>query len=231
MIDHTTRESVYISAPHGRLAGELCYPDGRADAAVLIANPHPLMGGAINNNIVSRLALGLAGVGFATLRFDYGGVGRSGGAPVDVAEHMQHFWETGTTVDDPRMCGEAALVADWLGRQLGLPVMGIGYSFGAYALAGPAADRLDALAMVSPTLTRHDFTTLRRSTLPILVVYSDNDFATPAEDTLDWVQSLGARALGHLIAGGEHFYRGQEQCVLDVCAAFFKKVLTRGERS
>jgi len=220
-----TRESVYIAGPRGRLAGELCYRDGKAKAAVLIANPHPLMGGAVNNNVVERLALDLPGHGYVTLRFDYGGVGKSGGEPVDVAENMRHFWETGTTDADPEMGEEARHVSSWMARQFDQPILGVGYSFGAYALASKVVDRLAALAVISPTLTRHDFEPLKSTDAPVMAIYSDDDFATPAEVTRDWVGTLGPRARGHMLEGGEHFYRGQESCVVDLCSAFFGQAL------
>ena len=66
------REQVYIPGPRGRLVGELSYPDNTtANAVVLIANPHPLMGGAIANNVIERLAMDLPAHGCVTLRFDY----------------------------------------------------------------------------------------------------------------------------------------------------------------
>lgn len=225
MIDGLTRESVIIHGPRAELAGELCYTDARACAAVVIANPHPLMGGAINNNVIERMALLLPELGFVTLRFDYAGVGRSGGEPVDVAEHMQQFWDNGTTVADPRMCDEARCATDWVRYQFGLPVMGVGYSFGAYALSRTAVDQLGAIAVISPTLTRHDFTPLAGSALPVLAIYTDNDFATPLVDTEAWIDSLGVRATGRLIPGGEHFYRGREQQIVDMCGGFFHEVL------
>ncbi len=220
-----TRESVYIAGPIGRLAGELCYPDTVTKAAVLIANPHPLMGGAVNNNVIERLALDLPAHGYVTLRFDYGGVGNSGGEPVDVAENMRRFWETGTTDADPRMGEEAGQVASWLSLQFDQPIVGVGYSFGAYALTASALDRLAALAMISPTVTRHDFDPLGNSDIPVMAIYSDDDFATPAEVTRDWIESLGPRARGHLLVGGEHFYRGLEPRVVDLCVTFFGRSL------
>lgn len=220
-----TRESVYIAGPYGRLSGELCYPDTAVKAAVLIANPHPLMGGAINNNVIERLALDLPAGGYVTLRFDYGGVGNSGGEPVDVAENMRQFWETGTTDADPRMCDEVQSALSWLSLQFDQPVMGVGYSFGAYALAASVVDRIAAIAMISPTVTRHDFGPLTHSDIPVMAIYSDDDFATPAEVTRDWLESLGPKALGHLLAGGEHFYRGQESHVVELCATFFRRSL------
>jgi uncharacterized protein len=226
-----TREMVYITGPRGRLAGELCYPETATKAVVLIANPHPLMGGAVNNNVVERLALDLPAHGYVTLRFDYGGVGRSGGEPVDVAENMKRFWETGTTEADPRMAEETERVASWLGVQFNQPIVGVGYSFGAYTLSTSVIDRLAALAVISPTLARHDFDPVKQSDVPVMAIYSDDDFATPADLTRDWLESLGPRACGHLIAGGEHFYRGLETRVVELCANFFEQSLAGGRRS
>jgi uncharacterized protein len=229
MTDQLTREQVYIPSPHGRLAGELSYTDNSdAYAAVLIANPHPLMGGAIGNNVVERLALDLPAHGCATLRFDYGGVGHSGGKPVDVADNMRQFWETGTSPADPVMAQEVGCVCDWLHTQLNLPQVGIGYSFGAYAMVSSAADRLASLVLISPTVSRHDFTPLNTTRIPALVIYSDDDFATPVEATQRWLDSLNPPAVSHLLAGCEHFYRGTEPRIVRLCADFIRQTITGG---
>jgi len=225
-----TQESVYISGPEGRLAGELAYPDqGPVRAAVLIANPHPLMGGAVNNNVIEHLALDLPTHGCVTLRFDYGGVGKSGGEPIDVAENMRQFWETGTSPADPYMGQEARCTADWLGTQFDLPRVGIGYSFGAYALVSGATPYLDALVMISPTVARHDFSPLKEAGLATMVVYSNDDFATPIEVTQQWLETLDPPTKECLLTGGEHFYRGMEPCIVDLCADFIGQTLNKRE--
>jgi len=65
-----------------------------ARGAVVIAGPHPLLGGNMRNNVVRCLGDGLAEMGFLTLRFDYRGVGRSRGPQGDVTRHLAEFWKT-----------------------------------------------------------------------------------------------------------------------------------------
>ncbi len=232
MTAQLTQESVYIPGPNGRLAGELTYPDqGSVFAVVLIANPHPLMGGAVNNNVIERLALDLPAHGFVTLRFNYGGVGKSGGEPVDVAENMRQFWETGTSPADPNMAQEARCAADWLGTQFDLPRIGIGYSFGAYALVSGAIPCFDALVMISPTVARHDFSSLKDSDLASMVIYSDDDFATPVDVTQQWLDTLDPPTKRYLITGGEHFYRGMEPSIVEACADFIGQTISKRGRA
>ena len=50
--------------------------DGRAPG-IIICHPHPLRGGDLSNAVVRALAEAFAAVGFATLRFNFRGVGRS----------------------------------------------------------------------------------------------------------------------------------------------------------
>src|SRR5665213_3140276 len=86
---------LFLAGPH-LLHGELAYPEeGRALGAVVFAGPHPLLGGNMRNNVVRCLGDGLAQRGLLTLRFDYRGVGRSQGPPVDVTQHLAEFWRTG----------------------------------------------------------------------------------------------------------------------------------------
>jgi len=229
MTTQLTRERVYIPGPRGRLAGELSYPDSSAvHAAVLIANPHPLMGGAVGNNVVERMALDLPAHGCVTLRFDYGGVGKSGGEPVDVAENMRQFWETGISPADPGMTQEVGVAAAWLWSQFDLPQVGIGYSFGAYAMAASSDDRFASLVLISPTVTRHDFSALTAASRPTMVIYSDDDFATPAEATQQWLDTLDPPARCLLLTGGEHFYRGMEPRIVEACATFIGQTISEG---
>src|SRR3954471_23759821 len=93
--DAVVVEEVRFRAGDYELHGRLAYPEAeRVRGAVVIAGPHPLLGGDMGNNVVRGLGDGLAASGFLTLRFDYRGGGSSEGPEIDVARHFAEFWRT-----------------------------------------------------------------------------------------------------------------------------------------
>ncbi len=215
------RELVRIPSRDGELAGELAWPDGPVSLACLLVNPHPHMGGTMSNNVIAGLAGALTAQAVVTLRFDYRGVGRSDGDPPDVAASMSAFWESGTAPDDPFMAEDARAAARWLEAETDLPMLLVGYSFGARASLAAMDERTCGLVLIAPTLTRHDFSCLVDSPVPRLCIYSDNDFATPVEVTRRWICSAG-RLVAACVPGADHFYRGREAGVAALCRQFIR---------
>ncbi len=70
---------VIFAGPDGRLEGRF-HPAKKKNAPIaLILHPHPQFGGSMNNQICYQLYYGFAKRGFAALRFNFRGVGRSQG--------------------------------------------------------------------------------------------------------------------------------------------------------
>ena len=229
-----TVERVSIPGEAGLLAGELSYgDDGDAGGGgpfhlALLINPHPHMGGSMRNGLVAHLAAELPATGAVVLRFDYRGVGDSDGASPDVAASMAEFWRTGHAPEDEGMVSDARAALRWARRQApALPVLLVGYSFGASAATRLLhEDGLAGVVLIAPTLRQHDFSRAAGGAAPpLLVVYSDNDFATPRGVTESWLSTVDAES--HCVVGGEHFFLGQEPVVTRVCAAFASRVLQR----
>ena len=61
------------------LVADLALPDRDPWAGVVLAHPHPLYGGDRHSPVVAAAFAALADAGVAVLRFDFRGVGRSGG--------------------------------------------------------------------------------------------------------------------------------------------------------
>jgi alpha/beta superfamily hydrolase len=70
-----------IPGPVGDLEATLWLPKDREKplAACAFCHPHPLAGGTMNNTVVFRASRGLQQAGLAVLRFNFRGVGQSGG--------------------------------------------------------------------------------------------------------------------------------------------------------
>lgn len=213
-------ERVRIQGNTGLLSGELAYAWDSPVGSCLLLNPHPYMGGRMDNPVIQAMAAHLASQGWITLRFDYAGVGESEGPPIDVASSMAVFWETGHAPIDDGMLADAASAAEWLESQADLPLALIGYSFGAFAASTLIERAPSAMILISPTITRHDFSPLEAFGAPKLVLYGENDFATPRGQLDAWYNALSEPKSLQCIDGGDHFFRGQEQVVAGRCLEF-----------
>jgi alpha/beta superfamily hydrolase len=164
-------ESVQFRAGPYKLEGELAYsislPDLSVDGdeggglrgGVVLAGSHPLLGGNMHNNVVRGLGDGLAEHGWATLRFNYRGAGRSEGPRVDVAQHMAQFWKTSHVEGEMDLWQDVQGATTYLRPIIGpaRPLVLIGYSFGCallpslYRTVAPAA-----VVLIAPPLGKHD---------------------------------------------------------------------------
>ena len=70
---------VMFNGPAGRLEGRFHPSTVRGAPIAIILHPHPQFGGTMNNQIVYNLYYAFAERGFAVLRFNFRGVGRSQG--------------------------------------------------------------------------------------------------------------------------------------------------------
>jgi alpha/beta superfamily hydrolase len=215
-------ETVRFRSGHYRLEGELLYPETKQPRGVVVmANPHPLLGGRMTNNVVQELSSGLAEREFTALRFNYRGVGGSDGPERDIAKHIAEFVRTSHVADELELCFDLAAAVEFARSAVGinLPVIGVGYSFGC-ALLGHCLSQTAALVLIAPTLSRHNYATFRSATQPKLVIASQDDFATDAATLRHWFDDLPAPK--HLIHQriDNHFFRGHERWLAEVVADF-----------
>lgn len=161
----------------------------------VIAHPHPLFGGTMQNKVVQTLARAFVQCGWQAVRFNFRGVGASAG-----------------TYDEGRGEAEDMLAVVEQVASTG-PLALAGFSFGAFVtshvaqtlapvrsldklvLVGTAASRF-VVAPVAPEL--HEKT---------LVLHGEQDDTVPLASVMDWArpQSLPVT----VIPGVEHFFHGQ----------------------
>ncbi len=217
------RESVWFRAGCYRLEGELAYPEAAAPAgAVVLAGPHPLLGGSMDNNVVRALAEGLARRNRATLRFNYRGVGGSEGRAVDTAAHMARFWQTSHAPDELELHADLAAAVAFLREAVSAtPLTVVGYSFGCALL--PLAQQDDAstpLVLVAPTVGTHAYDAYESVRSPKLVVAPEGDFAADEGKLREWLGRLPAPAEVVRPRLDGHFFRGHEDWLADTVSAF-----------
>jgi len=194
----STREiPLFIDGPDGPLeALHLDTPD--AIGVALICHPHPLFAGTMQNKVVATLQRIARDAGYATLRFNFRGVGQSAGSYADGRGE----------IDD------ALAAARWLGeRHPSLPLTLMGFSFGS-CVAGNAAARLEGqgvalrhLFMLAPPVERFAVE-LPRQCLITVVQPEDDEVVTPAR-VYAWSESLTLPHELLRVPGCSHFFHGK----------------------
>jgi alpha/beta superfamily hydrolase len=187
-----------LEGPAGRLEALLEAAPSAAFAAI-VCHPHPRFGGTMHNHATYRLAKAVRARGGDALRFNYRGVGRSGG----------------TYASGEGEAEDAAAALAWLARERpGLPLLACGFSFGAWMaiLAGGADARIAGvlgagLALRAPDLERYrEAGRARDLEKPLAVIQAERDeHGTPAEVAATLAGSRGPRRLA-AVAGATHLF-------------------------
>ena len=209
------RPATVAVAPDVTLEGRLAVP-ARAPAGVVICHPHPLYGGDMDNPVVVRVQEVCAELGLATLRFNFRGVGGSGGTRSGgLAEQ-----------DDTRV------TLDVLARATGgVPLAIAGYSFGAWvaALVGWRDARVTALGLIAPPLVMYDFGGGEGKRVPTLAVAGSADPYCPMSDfrrftaRFAWVTSA-------VVEGADHFFFGKLYPLGEAVGGWARGWITAGAR-
>ena len=174
-------------------------------AIAVIAHPHPLFGGTMDNKVVTTLAKAFADTGHATFRFNFRGVGATEG---------EHDEGRGETDDMVRVIAHAREASG------ALPLKLAGFSFGG-AVAVRAAARADfaQLVLVAPgfrRITGHGMGEApdpndaklgapgRHTSANTLIVHGDLDETVPLADSIAWATPREVPVV--VVPGGEHFF-------------------------
>ncbi|MEX2197378.1 MAG: alpha/beta fold hydrolase [Burkholderiales bacterium] len=177
----TRRET--LRGPAGDIECAVDEPPGAPRGIALIAHPHPLFGGTLDNKVVQTLARAFVELGYTTWRPNFRGVGASAGAH-----------------DEGR--GEAddlAAVLAHLGAER--PVLA-GFSFGAAVQAKLAARvAAERLVLVGVAVSRLDVPAVPPGTL---VIHGELDETVPLAAVLDWARPQELPVL--VVPGADHFF-------------------------
>jgi uncharacterized protein len=198
------RVPLQLAGPAGPLQAVLEIPDAGTSAEVrdfaVICHPHPLHGGTMDNKVVTTLARSFHERGLTTLRFNYRGVGLSGGS----------YDEGDGEIDDA-----LAVVAEGLRRWPAARFWLAGFSFGGRVALRAAARRAPGnpagLVTVAPALTRFASgpADVPMPECPWLVVLGDADELIPADETVALVSALVPAPTLDLLPGVGHFFHGE----------------------
>ena len=162
---------------------------------VVIAHPHPLFAGTMDNKVVQTLARAFVQCGWTAVRFNFRGVGASAGVHDAGQGELQDLL---AVVEQVAPSGPLALA---------------GFSFGAFvtshALAALWPTRpAEKMVLVGTAASRFEVAAVPpEAQLRTLVVHGEQDDTVPLTSVMDWArpQSLPVT----VVPGVGHFFHGQ----------------------
>lgn len=194
--DKPIRETLDIEGPAGRLEALLESPPGDDfRRAAVICHPHPLHQGTMQNKVVHTLARAMMELGAPALRFNFRGVGKSGG------QHAEGVGEV----------GDAVAACNWMReRHPAAELLLAGFSFGAMvACAAAVTVRPVQVVTVAPPVERtRSLLAGRHPGVPWLVVQGDADGVVPCAGVTAWVRELSPAPRLVVLPGVDHFFHG-----------------------
>lgn len=180
---------------------------------VVLCHPHPLYGGNMDNSVVLAVSEALVAFGIAGLRFNFRGVGHSGGS-----------FDSGIGEQDDAMSAISFLLQC---GEIDTSRIGImGYSFGgmvALEVGGRAGD-IRAMAAVSPVINPG---ALKNCQKPKYIVSGSEDDLVPLASIRSGVAEMAEPKRLEVVSGADHFWWGYlDEMALKV-AGFFREQLAR----
>ena len=203
-----TTERRTIPGPAGALEVVVNAPLGTPASALrgiaLVAHPHPLHGGTLDNKVAQTLARTFFALGYASVRFNFRGVGASEGA-----------FDDGIGETDDAL---AALA--WARTRFGAAarVVLAGFSFGCYVQTRVSqAIACERLVLVGPAVGRFAVGGVPADTL---VVHGEEDDVVPLADVFAWARPQALPIV--VFPGCGHFFHGRLPQLQDVVTRLWR---------
>lgn len=204
------QQHLFLDGAIGKIETVVNDPGQTRRGIALIAHPHPLFGGTLDNKVVQTLAKSFVELGYLAVRSNFRGVGASEGT---------HDEGRGESEDLMR-------IVEWARAQYGnLSLVLAGFSFGGYVQLRVAQRVVhEKLVLIAPAVGRLDpsigkLEHIDKAPSHTLIVHGDEDDVVPLQSVIDWAKPLQLPIV--LLPGAGHFFHGRlmqlKQIVQNAC--------------
>ncbi len=218
---------INFQGPVGLIEASLDLPDEVRHAPssykprgiALVAHPHPLLGGTMDNKVAQTLARTFAQLGYVTLRPNFRGVGATEGVHDDGKGEAQDLLAVIAWMKDPFSWQGIKELEGHAWPQLveELPLAMAGFSFGSYVssyVVKELTEKNEAperLIMVGSATSKWDVAPVPKDTI---VIHGEVDDVIPLTSVLDWARPQELTV--QVIPGADHFFHRKLHCIRDL---------------
>jgi alpha/beta superfamily hydrolase len=200
-------ERLLLEGGAGAIETAIDFPEAAPRGIALVAHPHPLFGGTLDNKVAQTLARVFYEMGYIALRPNFRGVGASAGV------HDEGRGE----VDD------MISVLDYARRRFGeLPIALAGFSFGAFVQTWVAKRiqpeiRPERMALVGTSVTRSAPETVPPDTI---LIHGELDETVPLAEVMAW--ALPQELPIVVIPGADHFFHRRLHIIRNIISSMWR---------
>ena len=218
---------INFQGPVGLIEASLDLPDEVRHAPgsykprgiALVAHPHPLLGGTMDNKVAQTLARTFAQLGYVTLRPNFRGVGATEGVHDDGKGEAQDLLAVIAWMKDPFSWQGITELEGHAWPQLveELPLAMAGFSFGSYVSSyvvkelTEKSEAPERLIMVGSATSKWDVAPVPKDTI---VIHGEVDDVIPLTSVLDWARPQELTV--QVIPGADHFFHRKLHCIRDL---------------
>ena len=187
--------SLHLSIQGRQVQAVLDVPEGDALGLAVVAHPHPLFGGTMDNKVVQTLARACVASGWQCLRFNFRGVGSSEGV-----------YDEGRGETEDLLALVAQLAPD-------SPLVLAGFSFGAFVTCQAVqalwpTGRLQKIMLVGTAVSHFPASPLPlQAQAHTLVIHGESDDTVALSAVMDWARPQQLPVM--VFPGTGHFFHGQ----------------------
>lgn len=187
----------FIEGPAGKIETVLAEPTTLSSGIAVVAHPHPLHGGTMDNKVVHTVFKSALELGYIAVKFNFRGTGNSEGA-----------FDHGVGEVEDAVAVAQSIQNQFIDRAGNLPLLLAGFSFGG-GVQIQAAEQLnpESLILVSPSLRHVGVRNIPAHVRNTLIIQGDKDDIVPLDAILDWAAPQSRPVV--IIPGAEHFFHGK----------------------
>jgi len=185
----------------------------------LVAHPHPLMGGTMDNKVAQTMARAFNQLGYVSVRPNFRGVGGTAGVHdegVGELEDLLHLTDWMRTPSSWSEC-EATSNQAWVLSVNTLPLAVAGFSFGSF-VASHLAQRLADLGRPAERLVMVGSAAGKWALAPVpadtILIHGELDETIPLINVLDWARPQELTV--QVVPGADHFFHRRLHCIRNI---------------